>query len=319
MGNKKTVFKFFTIPQYQQEEKFLSEMHENGWCFAHVSFPGFYHFEKCEPKQVSYRLDYNQEGIRNKREYVQMFSDCGWEYIEDFVGYSYFRKEEQPGEEREEIFCDDESRLEMMKRVFKGRIIPLIILFAMVILPQFHMNTTGYGGGGNIQDVLSLAFLVLAILYLVIFSVLAGQFYQYEKLVKGDSNGFRLKYVGIFALIMVLLIGIGTFFWLSNRSVYEKKERDNGYVIEAEHLNSAIVTEHALESGDMISFDFNCETGYVHLNVSQKGKESVFYGDFYEVYGNAAPHVITIQEDGNYTIEIDGRNVKGEIEVIITK
>ena len=28
MGNKKTVFKFFTIPQYQQEEKFLSEMHE---------------------------------------------------------------------------------------------------------------------------------------------------------------------------------------------------------------------------------------------------------------------------------------------------
>ena len=103
MGNKKTVFKFFTIPQYQQEEKFLSEMHENGWCFAHVSFPGFYHFEKCEPKQVSYRLDYNQEGIRNKREYVQMFSDCGWEYIEDFVGYSYFRKEEQPGEEREEI------------------------------------------------------------------------------------------------------------------------------------------------------------------------------------------------------------------------
>ena len=248
-----------------------------------------------------------------------MFSDCGWEYIEDFVGYSYFRKEEQPGEEREEIFCDDESRLEMMKRVFKGRIIPLIILFAMVILPQFHMNTTGYGGGGNIQDVLSLVFLVLAILYLVIFSVLAGQFYQYEKLVKGDSTGFRLKYVGIFALIMVLLIGTGTFFWLSNRSVYEKKERDNGYVIEAEHLNSAIVTEHALESGDMISFDFNCETGYVHLNVSQKGKETVFYGDFYEVYGNGAPHVITIQEDGIYTIEIEGRNVKGEIEVIITK
>ena len=55
------------------------------------------------------------------------------------------------------------------------------------------------------------------------------------------------------------------------------------------------------------------------MNVSQKGKETVFYGDFYEVYGNAAPHVITIQEDGNYTIEIDGRNVKGEIEVIITK
>ena len=131
MKSEKKVFKFYTITQYREEEKFLSEMHEKGWKFIHVSFPGVYHFEKCEPKPVSYRLDYNQEGIQNKSEYVQMFSDCGWEYIEDFVGYSYFRKEGQQGDEKEEIFCDDASRLDMMNRVFKGRIIPLIIIFAM--------------------------------------------------------------------------------------------------------------------------------------------------------------------------------------------
>lgn len=74
MGNRKTVYKFFTIPQYQQEEAYLSAMNEKGWKFTHVSFPGFYHFEKSEPEKVSYRLDYNQEGIRNKDEYVQMFS-----------------------------------------------------------------------------------------------------------------------------------------------------------------------------------------------------------------------------------------------------
>ena len=125
MGNSKTVFKYFTIPQYRQEEDYLSAMNEKGWCFTHVTFPGFYHFEKSEPEQVTYRLDYNQEGIRNKAEYVQMFSDCGWEYICDFVGYSYFRKEGEVGEEREEIFCDDASRLDMMRRVFRGRIILL--------------------------------------------------------------------------------------------------------------------------------------------------------------------------------------------------
>jgi len=41
---------------------------------------------------VVYQLDYNQEGRSHKEEYIQMFTDCGWEYLQDFVGYSYFRK-----------------------------------------------------------------------------------------------------------------------------------------------------------------------------------------------------------------------------------
>ena len=66
MGNSKTVFKYFTIPQYQQEENFLIAMNEKGWRFTNVTYPGFYHFRKCAPGQASYRLDYNQEGLRNK-------------------------------------------------------------------------------------------------------------------------------------------------------------------------------------------------------------------------------------------------------------
>ena len=177
MGNSKTVFKYFTIPQYQQEEDYLSDMNEKGWRFAHATFPGFYHFEKCEPGQATYRLDYNREGIKNKDEYIQMFSDCGWEHICDFVGYSYFRKEGEAREEREEIFCDDSSRLDMMKRVFRGKIIPLIIIFAAVIIPQLIMNTAGNSGGGLYQNIFSFIFLGLAILYLVIFSMTAVHFY----------------------------------------------------------------------------------------------------------------------------------------------
>ena len=90
MEDKKTAFKFFTIFQYQQEEEFLSSMHAKGWKLTKITFPGFYHFDSCEPQNVTYRLDYNQEGINNKTDYVQMFSDCGWNYLFDFVGYSYF-------------------------------------------------------------------------------------------------------------------------------------------------------------------------------------------------------------------------------------
>ena len=109
MRKTKTEFKWFTIPQYRQEEEYLTSMHRKGWKFTKVSFPGFYHFEQCEPENVTYRLDYNQEGVANKAEYVQMFSDCGWEYLFDFVGYSYFRKASDEADTNEEIFCDDEA------------------------------------------------------------------------------------------------------------------------------------------------------------------------------------------------------------------
>ena len=314
MGNRKTVYKFFTIPQYQQEEAYLSAMNEKGWKFTHVSFPGFYHFEKSEPKKVAYRLDYNQEGIRNKDEYVQMFSDCGWEYICDFVGYSYFRKEGETSGEREEIFCDDASRLDMMRRVFRGRIIPLIIIFALVIIPQLCLNTAGYRGGSIFQNVFSFSFLGLAIIYLVMFTITAFQFYKYEKLVTGNSPKTRLKYFGVFALIVALLAGIGVFFWSQYRSSYEVTENDNGYVVEAEKLNTSVVKEYDLKKGETVVFHIvEFSRGRLHLSVAEDGKDPIFSGNFY----NWGYEAVEVSNDGHYRIEVSGEKVTGIIEVTI--
>lgn len=129
MAHTKTEFKWFTIFQHEAEEEYLRYMHFSGWKLTGISFPGFYHFEECAPEDMVYQLDYNQNGTAHKREYVQIFADCGWEYMFDFVGYSYFRKPVSQMEGTEEIFCDDESRLEMMKRVFRGRVLFVIILF----------------------------------------------------------------------------------------------------------------------------------------------------------------------------------------------
>ena len=118
MKEKKTEPRIFTIAEWEKEEKYLRKRHREGWKFVNVSLPGFYHFEKCTPEDVVYQLDYNEEGLKHKDEYVQMFNDCGWEYIQDFGGYSYFRKPVSEMQEEEEIFCDDESRLDMMRRVF---------------------------------------------------------------------------------------------------------------------------------------------------------------------------------------------------------
>lgn len=180
---KKTEFRFFTIPEWKKEEKYLQKRHREGWKFTGVTMLGFYHFEKCEPEDVVYQLDYNQEGAAHREEYIQMFHDCGWEYILDFVGYSYFRKpvSDMDGEESEEIFCDDDSRIDMMKRVFKGRMRPLIAIFFGVIIPQLFVQSHL---GGTLGTVLTGTFAVLFVLYLVLFIWYGWQFWQYMKLLE---------------------------------------------------------------------------------------------------------------------------------------
>ena len=172
----KKEFRFFTIFQYEQEQEYLRIMHRAGWKFIKVTGLGIYHFEECEPCDVVYQLDYNQEGLAHKTEYVQMFEDCGWEYIQDYMGYSYFKKPASEMNGDEEIFCDDADRAAMMERVFKGRLLPCVILFTTVLLPQFLLNlfsTRNYG--------LCIFFGIIMVLYISIFFGFAVQYKKYKK------------------------------------------------------------------------------------------------------------------------------------------
>jgi len=167
MDTKKQ-FKWFTIFEYDKEQDYLREMHKSGWKFVKVKGLGMYHFEKCVPQDVVYQLDYNQEGLAHKEEYLKMFDDCGWEYIQDYAGYSYFRKAVSEDGAAEEIFCDDESRLNMMQRVLKGRMLPLGGIFFAVLLPQFVLNlvcTHNYFVAAFIGGILAVYLFVFAMCY----------------------------------------------------------------------------------------------------------------------------------------------------------
>lgn len=146
--NTKTVFKWFDITMHEEEQEYLREMHNNGWKLQKVRW-AFYTFVRCEPEDVVYQLDYNQT-IENKMEYVQMFHDCGWEYIQDMMGYSYFRKPAAKMTENETgIFCDHESRMAMWDRVLKGRVRVLLIMLVGVIIPQLIMQSHNNTAEGN--------------------------------------------------------------------------------------------------------------------------------------------------------------------------
>lgn len=175
MKEKKRVFKYFTIMEYEQEQDFLREKHQAGWRFDHVTFPGIYTFVKCEPEDVVYQLDYNQDRKKDMAGYIQMYRDCGWEYLCDFVDYSYFRKPVSEMQGEEEIFNDDASKLDMLGRVYKGRMIPLLVIFFAVICPQLIIQ--GQGGYGVAQDVLFGLYCVLFAVYVYIF-IRCGSMYK---------------------------------------------------------------------------------------------------------------------------------------------
>ena len=138
-------FKFFLISEFDREEVYLREMHKKGYELVHASLPGIYTFKECEPKDVVYRLDFNPLSLKDKLSYIQMFEDYGWNYLQDMNEFSYFRKEANLTNEKEnEIFGDNESKLEMIKRITKRKLIPILVLYFCCFFPNL-MNTINYG------------------------------------------------------------------------------------------------------------------------------------------------------------------------------
>ena len=171
----KKAFRVFTLFEYEKEQEYLREMHRSGWKFVRVSGFGIYHFEKCTPEDMIYQIDYNQDGIAHKDEYVKMFGDCGWEYLQDYVGYSYFRKPASEAAGTEEIFCDSDSRFQMLERVCKGRMLPMLLLFFCVFC--MLLMTRKFRG----SNILALVFVVLFCLYSPILAMFALQYWKLKR------------------------------------------------------------------------------------------------------------------------------------------
>ena len=146
---KKIVYRIFTIADYEREALYFREMHAKGWKLRKVSysillFAVKYTFEKCQPEQVSYQLDFYPMRKSDRASYLQLFKDCGWEHITDFNGFSYFRKLHSgiESDAEFEIYNDAAGKLAMVKRILTRRMLPILLLF-LALLPVFSKFVTG--------------------------------------------------------------------------------------------------------------------------------------------------------------------------------
>ena len=149
MMEKKVVYRIATIADYDREALYLRKMHAEGWKLRKVSysillFAVKYTFEKCQPEQVSYQLDFYPMEKSERTSYLQLFKDCGWEHITDFNGFSYFRKLHSgiESDTEFEIYNDAAGKLAMVKRILTMRMLPILLLFS-ALLPVFSKFVSG--------------------------------------------------------------------------------------------------------------------------------------------------------------------------------
>ncbi|MBP3217342.1 MAG: DUF2812 domain-containing protein [Lachnospiraceae bacterium] len=155
----KTFYRFYTIADYEEEEKWLRRQHQKGWKLVRMIPPCIYTFASCEPQDVIYRLDYKNS--EQSADYMQMLKDFGWEYIGDCLGWLYFRKPAAAAETEEdgELFSEDASRVEMVSKIVRTRMLPLGIIFLCCVIPNLlRAEREGWGA-------LSIFFLIMFVIY----------------------------------------------------------------------------------------------------------------------------------------------------------
>lgn len=179
MSKTKAFTRIFTVADYEEEEKWLREQSRKGFHLQKMIQPFIYIFEVGEPQDVIYRLDYRNDKMN--QEYRQMFDDYGWEYCGRCFGWTYFRKPASAVtcEEDGELFSDNESRLSMVQHVILTRMLPLLVVFLCILIPQW-MNVVNRPGEGTLEII----FTVLMILYVILILHCGRKLYSLRKKLK---------------------------------------------------------------------------------------------------------------------------------------
>jgi len=157
-------FRWFWPWQDEQEEAWLRSMSQKGWHLLSVGLAGIYRFRAGEPYDYVYRLDYQIHKKKDEQDYLQLFSDAGWEHLGYMSAWHYFRKESREGE-ASEIFTDVESKVAKYKRVLTYLTFFTVIFIAVLNNVWFDYPYSGW--------------FIIRILYLL---VMAGFIYSIIRL-----------------------------------------------------------------------------------------------------------------------------------------
>ena len=153
-------FHWFWAWDDEKEEAWLRQMAQEGWHFKSVNLPGNYTFERGEPIDHVYRLDYFVDR-KDMPAYLQIFEDAGWEYLGEMSGWQYFRTESVEGN-APEIYSDKASKAKKYERL-----ILYLVIFLPIYLNFLNISERSDAGYMQIFSVLMFGFMLLYIYAMV--------------------------------------------------------------------------------------------------------------------------------------------------------
>ena len=122
-------YRVFVAWADQKEEQWLEQMAASGW---HLVSGGIrFVFERGEPRQMRYRLDYRPTYPQGQDEYFAIFRDAGWEHAGDYFGWHYFRSPVSAN--APEVFTDMESRVSKYSTLLA--FVAVVTLANLLIMP----------------------------------------------------------------------------------------------------------------------------------------------------------------------------------------
>ena len=110
MIERKTVYKWFFVWDFDKEEQWLNEMALAGWVLDSVGWCR-YTFRACEPGEYTVRLE--MHGF--DAQYVDFMAESGAEYVGRCLQWLFFRKKAADGPF--DIFSDIDSRINHLDRI----------------------------------------------------------------------------------------------------------------------------------------------------------------------------------------------------------
>lgn len=176
MENKKIVRKSFGVHQYEEEEIFLSEMRAKGWKFVilHAGLPSRYEFEKCEPEEYIYQLDF-VETEKDTPDYHQLYQDSGWDEIFTWPAlggkWYYFVRKKEEGMASQRIYTDQASKITLYNSLWK-RYCLLFLVVSIIELNGIRASVSmleheGISSFFGIAGSVGIVFFAMIIVYLM--------------------------------------------------------------------------------------------------------------------------------------------------------
>ncbi|MGN0324067.1 MAG: DUF2812 domain-containing protein [Oliverpabstia sp.] len=126
------------------ETKWLNEMSEQGWAMKSF-FAGFYSFERCEPGQYMYQVDFGNRFFSVSEEYREFMQETGVEIVQSWGFWIILRK--KAGEGAFELYTDVDSTIEhytKIRRMFKAVAVVQILCLFLELYAGYSGFTMGF-------------------------------------------------------------------------------------------------------------------------------------------------------------------------------